>query len=387
MKNLWIIVIIGVVIRIVLSLTTFHSDMVVFDLAGKLVASGKILNLYDFTSSSAVFNYPPAIYLFHGLVRFLFNILGLSQINQFNLNLLLLKLPYLIFDLLIGVVLLKMFDSSKKSLIAFALWMFNPVSLYATYMMGQFDIIPTLFIVLSIYLVVKGKLNWAALVLGLGIAFKLSPIFLAIPLVVFGRNIWERVRLFILCLVPYLLSIIPYLPSPSFRTTALFANQSSKSLYASIAVSGGESIILFPAFLVFFYLVIWGFNLSKVKIDMWKLYLIPLLLFFILTHYHPQWLIWVTPLLILGLVTSGFKNIIPTALIFVSWFASLFFFDPSLTLGIFSPIAPVLQNTPSIWTLMNIGVDYNLLRSLIQTILVSAALYLIYLYFPVKRNE
>lgn len=386
MKNLWIIVIIGVVIRIVLSLTTFHSDMAVFDLAGKLVASGKILNLYDFTSSSAVFNYPPAIYLFHGLVRFLFNILGLSQINQFNLNLLLLKLPYLIFDLLVGIILLKMFDSSKKSLIAFALWMFNPVSLYATYMMGQFDIIPTLFIVLSIYLVVKGKLNWAALVLGLGIAFKLSPIFLAIPLVVFGRNIWERIRLFILCLVPYVLSIIPYLPSSSFRTTALFANQSSKSLYASIAVSGGESIILFPAFLVFFYLVIWGFNLSKVKIDMWKLYLIPLLLFFILTHYHPQWLIWVTPLLILGLVTSGFKNIIPTALIFVSWFASLFFFDPSLTLGIFSPIAPVLQNTPSIWTLLNVEVDYNLARSVIQTVFASAALYLIYQHFPRKTN-
>lgn len=388
MKNLWIIVIIGVVIRIVLSLTTFHSDMAVFDLAGKLVASGNALNVYNFSSNQAVLNYPPAIYLFHGVFSFVFdNILGLSRLNQFNIHLLLLKLPYLIFDLFLGFILLKLFDSQKKSLVAFVLWMFNPINLYATYMMGQFDIIPTFFTVLSIYLVVKGKLSWAAVALGFGIAFKLSPVFLVIPLVVFGKSIWERLRLFILCLTPYLLSIIPYLPSSSFKTTALFANQSSKSLYADIPVSGGESIILFPVFLVFFYLIIWGFNLSKVRIDIWKLYLIPLLLFFIFTHYHPQWLIWISPLLILDLVTSGFKNIIPNILIFVSWFASLFFFDPSLTLGIFSPIAPVLQNTPSIWTLMNIGVDYNLLRSLIQTISVSAALYLIYLYFPVKRNE
>ncbi|MDP3758489.1 MAG: hypothetical protein Q8Q86_02120, partial [Candidatus Daviesbacteria bacterium] len=76
-KTFWIIIIIGVAVRIFLSLTTFHPDMQVFKLAGKLVASGNILNLYDFTSNSAVFNYPPAIYLFHGLFTFLFSTLGI----------------------------------------------------------------------------------------------------------------------------------------------------------------------------------------------------------------------------------------------------------------------------------------------------------------------
>ena len=385
MKNLWIIIIAGVVIRLILSLTTFHSDTAVFDLTGKLVASGNILNLYDFSSSSAVFNYPPAIYLFHGVFNFLFNnILHLSQVDQFNFQLLLLKLPYLIFDLLTGFILLKLFDSSKKSLVAFLLWMFNPINLYATYMMGQFDIIPTFFIILSAYLVIKGRLSWAAVALGLGITFKISPVFLVIPLLTLSRSSWERLKLFALAMLPYLASIITYLPSHSFRSTALFAAQNSKSLYANIPISGGEAIILFPAFLIFFYLFIWG---SKTRLDIWKLYLIPFLLFFIFTHYHPQWLIWVTPLLILELVTSGFKNLIPVLLILISWVASLFFFDPLLTVGIFAPVIPALRDMPSIWSLLQINIDYSLSRSLLQTIFASASLFLIYQNLSIKEDD
>ncbi|MCL5784302.1 MAG: hypothetical protein M1142_03040 [Patescibacteria group bacterium] len=382
-KKLWVILVVGVILRILLSLTTFHSDIQVFDFAGKVVASGNILNLYDFSSNSAVLNYPPLIYLYHGIFNFLFSVLGLSGITQFNFHLLLLKLPYFIFDLLTGFIFLKLFDNPKKSLLAFLLWIFNPINLYATYMMGQFDIIPTFFVILSVYLVIKNNLNWAALVLGFGVAFKLSPIFLVIPLVVLGRNYQERFRLLILSMVPYLLSIIPYLFSHSFRSTALFANQSSKSLYANIPVSGGEVIILFPAFLLFFYLIIWRPN---IKISIWKLFLIPLLLFFVFTHYHPQWLIWLTPLVILDLVTSRFKNFVSYLLIFVSWLVSLFFFDPTLTIGIFAPIWPSLQNSSSIWTILHLNPDYNFARSVLQTIFAASSLYLIYEYFPRKND-
>lgn len=374
MGKFWAVLIAGIILRIILSLTTYHSDMQVFDLAGKLVASGNILNFYDFSSDSAVFNYPPAVYLYHGLFRFLFG--GISHP-------LLLKLPYFIFDLLIGILLFKL---SERKVWALAFWMFNPVSLYATYMMGQFDIIPTFFIILSVYLAVKNKLQLSALALGGGIAFKLFPVFLVIPLIILGKNYQERIKLLIISLVPYVLSIIPYLSSHNFRTTALFANQSSKSLYANIPVSGGESILLFPVFLLLFYLLIWSKRQDFSKIDIWKLYSIPLLLFFIFTHYHPQWLIWLTPLLIFDLVMSEFKNLIPIIVIVISWFASLFFFDPSLTLGIFAPIAPALRDLPSIWILLNINVDYNIMRSLIQTVFASASLYLIYQFFPKKTH-
>lgn len=375
-RTLWVILIAGVILRIVLSSVTFHPDMLAFKLGGEVVAFGKTLTLYDYSNKDvAILNYPPPVYWVHGIVKILAGkFLGMG---------LLVKISYLVFDLLIGFLLFKLFTQRREAMLAFGLWMFNPVSLYATYMMGQFDIIPTFFTVLSIYLVAKGKLKLAALTLGGGIAFKLYPIILVIPLLILGKTFFDKFKLGILTILPYILSVMPYISSESFRSTALVANQADKSLYASIPVSGGEAILLFPVFLILFYLFIWRQKIEN--LSFWKLYLIPLLLFFIFTHYHPQWLIWITPFLILDLVFNRFKNLLPILIIFLSWFFSLFFFDPSLTLGMFAPIWPILRNTPDIWTLLNLNMDYNLSRSILQTIFASFAMYLIYYNFP-RRN-
>lgn len=362
MKKIWLILILGLAIRIFLSYATLHPDLAAINEGGKIVSEGKIFTLYNFSSDAVVFNYPPLIYLFFGV----FNLI-------FGSTLWLFKLPYLIFDLLVGFLLYKLVEP-KKSLLIFSLWIFNPVNLYTSYMMGQFDIIPTFFSIFSIYLVSKDKLFWAALALGGGIAFKLYPVFLVIPLILLGRNIWVKLKLALLIFLPYIISILPYLSSAKFRSIALFANQSSKSLYANIPVSGGESILLFPAFLILFYLLI----LKQInKSSLWKFYLISLLLFFIFTHYHPQWLIWITPFIILDLVIEKFKNIIPVVMILGSWFASLFFFDSSLTIGLFTPLFPILKNSPSIWNLIHINPDYNFSRSILQTILAATSFYMI----------
>lgn len=372
MNKILIIILVGIFLRLFLAFSTFHPDLLAFHLGGKLVGEGNILNLYDYSSNVATLNYPPLIYWFFGLFNFL-SIWGIW----------LLKLPYLFFDLFLGLLLFRLVEEKKKVL-TLGLWMFNPVSLYATYMMGQFDIIPAFFTVFSFYLVAKNRLKWAAFVLGFGVAFKLYPVFLLIPLVILGKTYWEKFKLAVLALLPYALSILPYIQSPGFRQTALFANQSSKSLYASIPVSGGESIILFPASLILFYFLIRDKSFDR--LSFWKVYLIPLLLFFIFTHYHPQWLIWVSPFLILDLIIERFKNLLPILLISLTWFGSLFFFDPSLTIGLFAPLFPVMANASSIWSLLNLSVDYNFSRSIIQTVFASSAFYLIFKTLPRKIN-
>lgn len=372
MKNIWLILISAILLRVFLSFATFHPDIKALSDGGQFITQGHILNLYDYSSDKLALNYPPLIYWFFGLFNFLFN--G---------NIPLLKLSYLFFDIFLGILLYKIVDP-KKATLAFSFWMFNPISLYATYMMGQFDIIPTFFTMLSLYFVVKNKLSWAAFALGGGIAFKLYPIFLIVPLIILDKSFWTKIKLVIFALLPYLISVLPYLTSSSFRANALFANQSSKSLYASIPVSGGESIILFPCFLILFYLLLYMRKLTYES--SWNIYLIPLLLFFIFTHYHPQWLIWVTPFLILDLMWKRFNNLLPILLIFGSWVSSLMFFDSSLTVGIFSPLLPSLKNSASIWNILRINPDYNLARSIIQTIFTSSALYFIYQYFQRKRE-
>lgn len=407
MKKILIILFFGIILRIFLSFSTYHSDIQTFNLSGKIIAEGNILNFYNYLSTLdegdvvktlTVFNYPPPVYWFHGLFNFIFNkIFQVSIINDFilntpsnygnlffNISLTLIKLPYLIFDLATGFLLYKMFNEKRQKQLVLTLWMFNPINLYATYMIGQFDIIPTFFVILSLLLLIRNKLPWAALALGFGIAFKLYPIFLIVPLIIFAKNNLEKVKLILLSLLPYVISVTPYLHSQYFRSQALFASQSSKSLYAVLPISGGESILIFPAILVFFYIVIFQ---NKERVTGWKVFSIPLLLFFIFTHFHPQWLIWLTPFFILDLVKNGYRNLLPLFIIFISYLGSIFFFDPGLNTRLFAPLIPILKDLPSIWTILNMQPDYNSSRSLLHTIFTGASFYFVYKYFYTRAHD
>lgn len=399
-KRYLIILLVGIVIKIFLSFSTFHPDILAFQLGGSLISSGKILDLYEHSlPSTAILNYPPAIYWYHGIFNFLFSLaFGPSIINNylevtetvlgdlyFNIHLLLLKIPYLIFDVLAGLFLVKLFTTTKEKLVAFMLWNFNPINLYSTYMMGQFDIIPVFFTILFLVYVYQRRWELSALALGLGMAFKIYPLFLLIPLVLSKSRFLDRLKLFGLGIGVYTLTILPYILSSGFRSTALIANQTLKSFYASIAISGGASILLFPVLLIFFYLYLF-YNKQDAN-NLWKICLMTLLVFFVFTHHHPQWILWLSPFLIIDLIKTQFKNLVLVMLVIMSFVGSLFFFDPSLTVNIFSPLIPSLYNLPSVWEIYKIQMDPHLGRSLMQSILTTSALYYFYLYFPRKTDE
>ncbi|MCL5019731.1 MAG: hypothetical protein M1426_04545 [Patescibacteria group bacterium] len=387
-------------------------------MAGHIVASGNILNMYDYLGTLPSDNfllkaypvdlliYPPGIFLFHGLFTFIFQpFVPLEVINNFlvdypkvlgdfrlNLHLLLLKIPYMIVDLPAAFFLSKLFVNYKDRLMAFTFWIFNPLTLYGAYMMGQFDILPTFFVILSLYLVSKDKqigglsnIDWAAVALGVGAIFKIYPLYLLIPLAALQSNWNHRIRTVFLGVLPYLLIILPFLPSRGYRSSALFAGQIFKSFYAQLPISGGESIIIFLASIIFIYLLFLQIRIGKH--ELWQNFFIIIILFLMLTHYHPQWFLWVTPFLIIDLVKNNFKNFLPTLLSFGSFFGLLFFFDPSLTLGLFSPIWHNLYNSGGVFSLFNLHPDYNLLRSFFQTILVGSGIYFIYRYFPKNQSS
>ncbi|MBI2600847.1 DUF2029 domain-containing protein [Candidatus Daviesbacteria bacterium] len=405
MNKIALILIVGILLRILIAASTYHPDLQTFNLAGQIVASGHVLDIYDYLQNLpdshewknlALFNYPPAIYIFHGSFNFIFSsIFYLWQVNyflmdvitnygniNFNLHLLLLKIPYLIFDLLAAFFIIKLFDNKKDKLIAFGLWMFNPINLYATYMMGQFDIIPTSLMVLALVFASKNKLPTAAFFLGFGIAFKVFPIFL-LPIFILMTNRWlDRAKIGLIAFIPYLISVVPFISSSGFRTNALFADQGSKSLYSTLAVSGGERIFLFPLFLLAFYLILLKKGVNKEVLNSKSL--IAFLLFFIFTHFHPQWLLWITPFLIICLVREKTKNLIQILILLISYLISLFFFESSLTVNLFAPLLPFLKNLPGIWEILNINIDINYSRSITQTIFAAASLYLIYIHFPSK---
>lgn len=404
-SKIYLIIFVAVILKLIIAFLTFHVDLTALNLAGSLISSGQVFTFYDYlfqlpenhilrqAFSLAVFTYPPIAYLYFGLIETIFvNILQLRFIPEFvvvtpdsfgnilfNISNLVLKSHFLIWDILTAIVLAKIIPDKKQKLQIMVLWLFNPVNLFATYMMGQFDIIPAFFIVASIFFLNKKRLILASFMLGFGIAFKLFPIFLLIPLVIFGKSWRQRILMIVAGLIPYVVSVIPYLFSPGYKTSALLANQSLKSLYAQIPVSGGQSILLFPVFILLFYLIFFHFR-EKFN-NLWQNYFVILIFFFVFTHTHPQWFLWIIPLLIIDLVQSKFANWLPFVLFHISFLGLLFLFDPSLSTRLFAPAFNNLYSAPNIWQIFGMEIEINLYRSIFHTLFVGSALFYIYTYF------
>jgi hypothetical protein len=404
------VLVIGVLIRLFLAFSTFHSDLQPFYFAGEVIAKGNVLNFYDYLGNlpsnspilkvypTNLFNYPPLVYFSLGPVsylislpfnrdlihNFIFNLPGILGNLQLNFLLLVLKLPYLLFDVGIAFLLSKLFKDPKNKFLVFTVWMFNPINLYATYMMGQFDVIPTFFAVLALYFAVKkDKYLLSAFFLGLGASFKIFPFLFLVPLAFLHEKWLDRIKIVGVGILTYSATILPFLRSSGFRATALVAGQTTKSLYPKIDISGGEAILLFPAFLIFFYvLFLYRQNLREF---LWQKFFIVILLFFIFTHYHPQWFVWVTPFLIIDLIKSKFTHWPLVVLSVLSFTVLLTFFDPGMTVRLFAPLVPNLNNLPGVWDFLDGKIDINMARSLFQTVFVGAAFYYIYHYFPKKE--
>jgi hypothetical protein len=410
-KSIVLIIVLGVLVRLFLAFSTFHSDIQPFYFAGEVICKGNILNLYDYLGRlppnapilriypTYLFNYPPLVYFFLGPVSyllsmpfsgglmhdFIFNLPGLFGNLQLNFLLVALKIPYIPFDAAIGWLLYSFFKEPRNKLLALGFWVFNPINLFATYMMGQFDIIPTFFTVFALYFVVKkNRFLWGAFLLGLGASFKIFPFLFLIPLALIKEKWADRLKAIGVGIGVYALTILPFLRSPGFRATALVAGQTTKSFYAALPISGGESIIIFPFLVILFYLIFLFFT-TELE-DLWERFFIMILLFFIFTHYHPQWFTWLTPFLIIDLVKSKLKHWPLILLSLISWFGLLTFFDPGLSTRLFSPIIPSLQNAPGIWEVLKINFDLNASRSILQTLFAAVGAYYISCHFPKERK-
>lgn len=402
----WLII--GVILRLFISAITAHPDLWALFFAQHLLVFKGVFNIYDYlaylprSSDLAVnygtnfFTYPPLAYFTLGsfglilkpilsLENFSWIVTNYPQIYQ-NLEiyktLLLFKLPYLFFDLAIAFLLVDFFDDPKKKKWAFLLWIFNPLSFYTSFMVGQFDVIPLFFSVLALRLALRNKSGLAALSLGIGGALKMFPFFfLPFLVLILGKNYWEKAKLSVFGILPYFLSTLPFISSPAFRQVSLFSAQSQKMLHMILPVSGAEGIYIF-VFLFSVLIILAGYNPNRTK-SLWWYFLGVMFLFFSVTHYHPQWFLWLTPLLVMEMVKNRFAYLWLDIILFASWLFITLTFEPSLNFGLFAPLKPELLNLSGVFEGIRFY-DIFQLKSIVRSLFAASSLGLI--YFSYRRG-
>ena len=264
MKKLLPWLLAGLVLRLLLIPISLHPDFRAVNLAGYLIAQkGQTFSFYDYLSRQPrtdrwvqlygdnLFIYPPLAYITHAVFNkalfwaypqtAFFTLLNdIGQLRQdlgFPLLMYLLKLPYLLADGICLLILSRLLPVKNK-LIGQLVWLFNPVTIYSAYLMGQFDIFIALFLLLTLYFSPKNPIL-SAVSLGLSAAFK--PFVLVLAPLLPGNS----VKNLLISGLTYFATLLPYLFSPAFRQYALLASQSDKLFFAKIMISGSQYLPLF----------------------------------------------------------------------------------------------------------------------------------------------
>lgn len=381
---------------------TLHPDLWVFVSSGYIFINEKILNIYDyiaFLSPDFVFLksignpyeyfiYPPLAYFVFGIFHlpiakfidpgFILNLWqnsnSIYQDPSLFLNLLLFKLPYLFWDIALAFVLSKFFEKETHKRYAFIFWIFNPLALYSTFMMGQYDLIPTFFVVLALYFAKNKRFTASILSLGIGASFKIFPLLFIFPAAfVFGRSFINKIKYTLAGLLPFLLTIAPFIGSPAFRQMALFSPKNQKMLFMGLNVSGAE--VIYPFLIILTFLFLHAFYAER-KYELEDYFLVILLLIFSVTHYHPQWFLWITPFLIIYLLKFNFKYTGLVVILLGVWFLITLFFEPSLSYGLFNPIKPDLKEATNLSDIVSKYTNVYQLKSILRSLFAGASIYI-----------
>lgn len=381
----------ALLIRFLIMPFTFHPDIKDIHFRVSYLYTNNVFNIYEFlkTNDSTKFiapdfAYPPLTFFALGTYQLLLTpLLGddfskwLNDFGDYKYQapqlfryLFSLKLIYLVFDLAVGLILLKLVTKNKQKF-ALAFWFFNPINLYAIYAIGQFDIIPTFLTLLSFYFWERKKAILSGLTLGLGIAFKSFPLLLLPLFLTTKTNLKDKFLFSTLAISIYLITILPFLNSSAFQHDVLFSGLSIRIFELKID-SGLFEISIF-LLLYALYLI---FTVINRKVPLYINILVIFLVMFSLTRFHPQWIVWMMPFITLALVNSNLNLKLLTPLFLAYFLYFIFFGDSFLTTGILSPLSPLYLEIPSFTQLIPPNL-MELVKSLTQIIFASSAFFVI----------
>lgn len=342
-----VIIALALLIRLALAATTFHVDLNAFALAGNFITRGEVVSFYDHIRllpvgdpikslyTDKIFNYQPLSYLIPALFYLPLpkstDLSGLLPTIPFAPLLIFYKLPFIFFDLLTALFITRLAKEAAAKKRLQLLWLFNPAAIFVSSLMGQSDIMVVFFLLLALIAAKESRYGQAALFAGLSALFKPAGLFL-IPVVAAAAlsvSLPKAAKSFLVGFGVYLLGIFAYLPSVSFRTYALLAEQTGKSTFAGITIASGTSIPWF--FIAFTAVAILVLTKRLSLFDGLGLALASSLVF---SHFHPQWFVWLTPWLIAKAV-AGRTGFYLYCAALLAWFIILLSFDFSLHLASF----------------------------------------------------
>lgn len=386
---------IGLLLRLILMPVTMHGqDLFFINYFPMMFVKKGIWDPYGFIRTNFSYfpatYYGPVLFIIMSTVNFIFiklfnmtslvkileisgammgkNLMTIDYVAAFrNLglfkNLFLMKTPYLIFDFLIGIILLRSALRQRLALTSYKLWMLNIVVLHSAYAVGQADLITTFFIIAALYTALEKRPYLTVILLGLGGATKPFPYILIFPACLLLGQDWKTK--FNLFLTGVLVSVLPYLPFYLSSGSAIFNffTAPGQILYTGIV----KWIFLSLFVLLYSFIVINAVRDSQTTNPERRLiyYFITILfLTYATVAVRIRYLSYITPLL--ALIIPQHKKFGIFTLLILLIYAFWGLSEKDLQLGLFAPLDPAyFLNLPTIQEIIARGVNIELIYKII----------------------
>ncbi|WP_304181556.1 uridine kinase [Leptotrichia trevisanii] len=253
-----------------------------------------------FKNEVNLFPYPPIMFL----IELIGGVISIGVKNIFIKNILF-KIPSLIFDLLGLYFLVKMFPDRRKYI--GVLFFASPIIFYATYMHGQLDIIPTVFLLGSLYFLTNKRNNMIfSIMLALALSSKLH-ILAIIPLLylyIYKKDGFvEATKSIGISFLLTILIILPFFDTQNNFMKMVILNKEQKGV-ASIFLQYQNNRIYFSV-LAIMCVYLKAFSLKKINKNLLYSFCGVLFsIFLILVLPMPGWYVWIVPF-----ITIFFVNV------------------------------------------------------------------------------
>lgn len=203
-NNLWIIILLGILIRIYLAATCDTGDTGAINLATKLLLQNKEV----YNNPTLFFSPPPFELHVVGLLRFL--------LTPFHIPFQVIwKLPPIFADagitILIFLFAKKYFNKTKQNAIEYARWyMWNPVAIIISGAHGQQESVWLFFIFLAWYLVAAKKtFILVSLASAIAVSYKLTAVFLLPVIFLALKKFYKRIIFACIIGILFVISLFP----------------------------------------------------------------------------------------------------------------------------------------------------------------------------------
>ncbi len=193
--------------------------------------------------------------------------------------------------------------SSKYSKLLVVFWVSSPLLFFSQFIFGQYDIFTVFFMLLGIYHYLKKNTGLFVLFFGISMTFKYFPFFIFVPLLLLNeKRPLYIVRNMFLLLVPVILEILPYINSAPFKTYVLGFDALQRTYSAGLRLEYDVNIsLLVVGWFFMSALAYWKEAVNREEFIQWAFYfsMFSSSYLFAVMLWHPQWLIFATPFLVL----------------------------------------------------------------------------------------